>query len=205
MSILHIALGITEPSTLWMRRQLDMINDEVSYIFTDIPGVKAYRKKYKCAVIWRSHNKLLNRVLHLYNVARLYALIHRKKVHTIYIHYATTAVLYKRVIHSTRKKVFVHCHGYDVTWDYKLSGLPVHSKDYVEHIRNMPDNVIFIANSKRTLKRLLDIGIPQERTVLKYLGVEVPKQFPEKIHNEKEGIYIITLPARLKKETEYKC
>lgn len=192
MGILHIAIGLSESSTLWMRRQLEMIGDEVAYIFTDDLGAKKYRSQYKCVVIWRSKITSLNRLFHYLNLLKVLKAIYSKKVDVVFIHYATTAVLFRKVLNTTRKPVFVHCHGYDVTWDGKSSGVRMHGKYYVDHVRSLPSNVTFIANSKKTIQRLVDIGISADRIVLKYLGVDVPEVFPART-NENDFLTVLYL------------
>ena len=180
--VLLIAPGLSLPSTLWMRRQFDMISDKVSYLFTDVESAPDYRKKYNVVTIRIGSGKLLSRITHYINLLRLFRAIHSKNVDVVFVHYATTAVAYKKIFLTTKKPVVVHCHGYDVTWNLKdtASGDPCHGGRYVEQVSSMPDNVVFIGNSKRTIQRLLDIGIANERIVLKYLGVDVPVKFPEK-------------------------
>ncbi|MGW8227265.1 MAG: glycosyltransferase family 4 protein [Gammaproteobacteria bacterium] len=181
-SILLIAPGLSLPSTLWMRRQLEMISDRVGYLFTDAGSAPEYSKKYYFVPLRTGAGRLSNRILHYLNLFRLFRAVHSKNIDVVFVHYATTAVGYKKVFLTTRKRVVVHCHGYDVTWGLRdpASGDPCHGARYVDQISSMPDNVVFIANSKRTIQRLLDIGIAHERIVLKYLGVDAPDIFPAK-------------------------
>ena len=183
--VLLIAPGLSLPSTLWMRRQLDMISDNVSYLFTDVESAPEYGKKYNLVKIRTGIGKVSNRIFHYFNLLRLFRAVHNKSVDIVFVHYATTAVVYKKVWLTTKKPVVVHCHGYDVTWKLKApgSGAPCHGERYVSQVRSMPDNVTFIGNSNRTIQKLLDIGISHERIVLKYLGVDVPGSFPERSHN----------------------
>ena len=192
MSILHVAPGLTLPSTLWMRRQLEMIGDSVDYLYADAYSVAKYKHKYRCRVMWLSNYTVLNRFYHYVNLFRLYRDIHRKKIKVIFIHYATTIATFEKVLRTTKKPIFVHCHGYDVTWDGRSNGALMHSRHYVEQLLAMPENIIFIGNSKRTIQRLLDIGIPSERTILKYLGVDVPVKYPER-HEAKNRLTVLYL------------
>ena len=180
--VLLIAPGLSLPSTLWMRRQLDMISDKVSYLFTDIKSAPDYKKTYNVVTINTGTGKVLRRAYHYINLIRLFRAIHSAHVGVVLIHFATTAVTYKKIILTTNKPVVVHCHGFDVTWNLKdpATGTPSHAERYVNQVSSMPDNVMFIGNSKRTIQKLLDIGISHDRIVLKYLGVDVPGMFPEK-------------------------
>jgi len=190
MSVLHIALGLTEPSTLWMRRQLQMIEKDVSYLFTDIPGAKKFNSAFKCIIIRRGKNVLLYRLVHYYNLFRFIIAAKNSNVEVIFMHYLTTAVRFKSVLKIIDKPVYVHCHGYDVMWDVMVSGVPAHDESYPQKVRELPDNIIFIGNSNQTIQRLVKIGIPTNRVVLKYLGVEVPNKF---IFNGEEKNYLTVL------------
>ena len=177
MSILLVAPGLSNPSTLWMRRQLEMICDEVGCLVTDVDDARNYFPKLKFILLKASRGFISNRIAHYFNLLQLLRAIHSKNITVILIHYATTAVSFKKVLLTTQKPIFIHCHGYDVTWNAKSAGVPMHGDRYVAQILSMPDNVIFIGNSKKTIQRLVDIGIPQKRIVLKYLGVEVPDAY----------------------------
>jgi glycosyltransferase involved in cell wall biosynthesis len=103
------------------------------------------------------------------------------EVTVAFVHYVTTAVNYRKVWKKSSKPVYVHCHGYDVTWDLRRHENPdvrVHAPDYVSQIRNLPDHVHFIANSRRTAERVREIGIPEGRIHMKYLGVPIPRDPP---------------------------
>ena len=166
MSILIIANGLSRPSTLWMRRQLDMISDQVTYLLTDPKSAHIYKKDYNVIIERQCRNNYINKILHIINSLKLFIAVHNKNVDVIFIHYATVAVRYKKALATTNKNIVVHCHGYDVTWDKHdiISGISSHGKTYVAQIKSMPKNVRFIANSKRTMQRLTDIGIDEKKS-----------------------------------------
>ncbi len=97
------------------------------------------------------------------------------------MHYLTSAVKYDRVWRQTRVPIFVHCHGWDVTWNLRMHEVPgraAHPSDYVQRVRSLPEHVHLIANSRLTMRRLRDVGIPEHRIHLKYLGVPVAASPP---------------------------
>jgi len=98
-------------------------------------------------------------------------------VSAVLVHFLTHAVKFESVWKNTEKPIFVHCHGYDVTWDkfrHGDSSLRTHPVDYVERVLDLPPNVSFIANSNETRRRIESIGVSSDRIVVKYLGVEIP-------------------------------
>jgi colanic acid/amylovoran biosynthesis glycosyltransferase len=85
-------------------------------------------------------------------------------------------------IHSCQNRVFVHCHGYDVTWNNRTDWFPylkVHSAGYIDQVRSLSQRVTFIANSQATASKLKEVGVPDDRIILKYYGVPVPPQAPD--------------------------
>jgi glycosyltransferase involved in cell wall biosynthesis len=60
-----------------------------------------------------------------------------------------------------------------------------HPEGYVEQVKNLPENVRFIANSQETKRRLLAIGIDDHRIQVKYLGVEMPPEPPSELRASK--------------------
>jgi colanic acid/amylovoran biosynthesis glycosyltransferase len=204
MGILFIADDIESPSTLWMRRMFRGIErDVVEVALLRKPSSFSIKNSRVVALEqwWQGQAKkvlgLMNRNwstsldLHLPIIKRA---IHRRDVSVIFIHYATLAVRYASLLQKTSKPVFVHCHGHDVCWDLKALGnhgfAPWHASDYQSRVRELPDNVFFIANSQYTQRELLRAGIRPERIKLKYLGVELP---PQTIRPEGEELNILYL------------
>lgn len=189
MGILFIGRGISYPSHLWMRRQLAGLGKDVSVLVTTSDNIDKYRSIYKVVILKEKNMRLLWRISRLVSNIRLIKEIRSRRVSRVLIHYLTDAVRYKNVIKNTDKPVFVHCHGYDVTWDIchqtgPRYGLPMHKADYINNVLSLPSNVNFIANSETTKNRLLDIGIDHNRIFVKYLGVDVPASFQNHDQNK---------------------
>ncbi len=89
------------------------------------------------------------------------------------------AVNYKKYLMASRKPLFIHCHGYDVFWDLrdvKTPDILCYKNEYITSIIELSSIATFIANSKFTINKLLEIGIPEKKIQLKYFGVPVPAQ-----------------------------
>lgn len=100
----------------------------------------------------------------------------QKKNHTdiYYIHFLTQAYLLRNFLLKTDKDIFIHCHGYDVTWDMKKRDYPfenVYTDDYFRFIQEIKNKVIFIANSQKTFNDLLKVGVSENRIKILYFGV----------------------------------
>lgn len=98
---------------------------------------------------------------------------------SILVHYLTLAVCIRDALFQCRNPVFVHCHGFDVTWrrrNERFSFLPDHPASYVPQVVSLGERVTFIANSMATSEKLQEIGIPENRIVLKYIGVPIPSE-----------------------------
>ena len=95
----------------------------------------------------------------------------------VLVHYLTMAVSIENAIYNCPNPVFVHCHGFDVTWNKKNERFPFlldHGKSYVQRVRSLAKRVTLIANSNCTAEKLKDIGIPDSRIAIKNYGVPVP-------------------------------
>ncbi len=179
---------------------LDGLEDEVAVLATEFDAPETVRQKYKTVLVedspWVWGSKLLQRfgLAHDVRVTRravetLRAAINDSSVSVALVHYLTTGVRYAEVWERIGKPVFIHCHGYDVTWDLRAADRPdrrVHADDYCDRVIALPPHVGFISNSNRTRARLLEIGIAADRIHLKYLGVPVDATPPERDYSNPE-------------------
>jgi colanic acid/amylovoran biosynthesis glycosyltransferase len=105
--------------------------------------------------------------------------IKRSNANMIIVHYATTAhYLWNGILENLKIPVFIYVHGHDVIWDHRdLTGDKLHSETYIKNIFTISknSNVKFIANSLCTYKNLVTVGIDENKIVLKYFGVDLPK------------------------------
>lgn len=205
IGILYLANALDAPSHLWMRRMLDWLGDQVTVLAYrgNLPGDQI--KKYKSICLagpkqfwWRALRKV-GFAQRLCPTAdrKLASAVADSSVTVVLVHYLTVATRFAYVWAGTTKPIFVHCHGYDVTWDLRSSsignlGEPSHSKDYIERVRSLSSNVRFIANSNATKRKLLKVGISEERIVTKYLGVDADVGFTKRPMKAK-GVHILFL------------
>jgi glycosyltransferase involved in cell wall biosynthesis len=115
---------------------------------------------------------------------------------TVLVHYVTMAVCIENAIFNCDNPVFVHCHGFDVTWGKRNERFPFlrdHHRSYVPRVLNLAKRVMFIANSRCTSEKLREIGVPDDRIVLKYIGVPVPSECPHKPDPSRDGVTILYL------------
>jgi glycosyltransferase involved in cell wall biosynthesis len=118
---------------------------------------------------------------------RLTQLIKEEQVTHVLCHYATTAVHFRKVWAKLDLPVWVHCHGYDVTWTRaKMTGLPM--ARYQDELRHLAKRVRFLSNSQFTKDRMIQVDLPEDRIFVKYIGIPVnttdPIPKPNKTHVE---------------------
>lgn len=189
MGLLFIATNIDAPSHRWMRRQLDGLAGNISCLA--IAGDAPPRYSSRCPCVWLGAPPgYISRALRHAGVRidsteresrRLRRLVDATDVSCVLVHFLTVAVQLEAVWNATARPVFVHCHGYDVTWNQRSKshiGQPVHPENYVAQVLALPGNVQFIANSQETCRRLTEIGVSRQRIHVKYMGVEVPTEPP---------------------------
>jgi glycosyltransferase involved in cell wall biosynthesis len=100
-------------------------------------------------------------------------------VSAICCHYVNLATSLTAVWSQTTKPLLVHAHGYDVTWDFRLPRPPhvrIFPDSYIDKVRLLSERAYLLANSQFTADRLIAAGIPQERVIVKYLGVPASDQ-----------------------------
>jgi len=95
----------------------------------------------------------------------------------VFVQFANLAVSISSFLRAFPGRVFVHCHGVDVTWDLKIKAggkRASRSENYADEVASLSKYVTFLANSKWTSSQLQRIGVPENRIEIKYLGVPVP-------------------------------
>jgi len=174
-------------SHVWLRRQLLDMAPLVRTVITEAGGSREISNSFPSFELVKLDgssglNRRLRRLLIQGQIA--YAL-EQPGVRAALVHYLTFATKYTRAWGWTRTPVFVHCHGYDVTWDLRSwqTGNPVHEAEYVDAVLALPANVEFIANSHWTRGKLAAIGVPTSRVHVKYFGIEVPDTPPDRVEH----------------------
>lgn len=181
MGVLFFAADLKQPSQLWMQRMLEGLGSDVSMLVDTVEPGPELRARHNVMVFppvvgrgvpglrWYRQRRHLRA-----QVSRLVSAMSQPEIDCALVHYLTIGVRFADVWRRVEKPVFVHCHGWDVTWDRRsLSGpgAPTHDRHYVRRARELPANVRFIANSHATKRRLEQIGIDAGRIIVKYLGV----------------------------------
>lgn len=209
MGILVVANDLNKPSHLWMRRQLRGLGSAVVAVAAVGQMNSEDRELHRRYIQLRDQAPLWRRIATRLtltsaddggmgaNKRKLARAFRSPEVAAVLMHYVNRAVRYRDVIESIAKPVFVHCHGYDVTWDLRVPegsrfGCHFHPSNYIDAVRELPENLKFIANSRHTMERLEDIGVSKERIVVKHLGVEIPEH-PRPSHRRTRSVEILFL------------
>jgi glycosyltransferase involved in cell wall biosynthesis len=207
MGVLYFGIDINQPSVLWMRRMLEGLGPSAKTLVVEyplLPRHAEYAERYTYlhlengsqSFFRRASRRLLRRQqlsMPRRTLRRLERAIAAPEISVVLVHYVNLAVRYAEVWRRVEKPVFVHCHGYDVTWDLRVQGRPEqqeHPAGYVERVLALPEKLGFIANSKATVRRLREIGIAEERIQLKYLGVPMADTAPGPRPVEREVIIL---------------
>ncbi|MFN8707243.1 MAG: glycosyltransferase family 4 protein [Planctomyces sp.] len=190
-------------SEVWMRRMTRMLSPDVSSIYARHPrrgrspekdcdeqfllprAMSALPRSLTVGCCNRWTNRLMSRLLRKTDPST-----------RVLVHYVTTAVCIRDSIHSSDHDVYVHCHGFDVTWHKRSEWFPwlnVHSSGYVAQVLDLARRVRFIANSQSTAKKLADIGIPDDRVVVKYIGVPASQESPSRRGNASDELTVLFL------------
>lgn len=156
------------PSELWMRRMLESVTDHLVAVacyeapvpeYSGVPVINLGRRS-DFATIDRGMDEL-RRVLGADPRA------------VVLCHYFPFAMRYQSVWDAVANPVYVHGHGYDLTWDLQRDGKRFHPPDYTQQVVRLAQRATLIANSRISADRIRAIGVPPERILVKYLGVPV--------------------------------
>ena len=187
-------------SEVWLQRMIEMIQSNVCLIGAYGTTESLWREQIPVLDLTRLPLPihLLNKFFPVVKDTDIFQV--RKAVNyglcdAVLIHYLEFALKFESVWRSSNKPLFVHCHGYDITWNLRMHQEPSSLRfgsEYVSAVRRLSEKAVLIANSKFTFQKLVDIGVPEERVVTKYLGVPVP-EFPLKRNKQNSKIEILYL------------
>lgn len=181
----------TDRSSPWNERMMAMLYDQLAVVACRQPPITRYGSRVPVVAIqevpaprWRR----IARRLHLPVSSRprseqevFAAIAGASDVDGVFVQFATTAIEFDGVLASLGKPVWVHCHGHDVTWDFRsfeFPHRPARGREYAAQVRALSRYAVLIANSQETARRLKEVGVPDGRVRLKYLGVDVPAEPP---------------------------
>lgn len=194
MGILFVMKNWAKPSELWLQRQIEMLEPHIALLACPAPKENRWRGRIPTLKLqdvppsWPrrfAHHVGLNvwQPPRRTSIQCLKQAIESSSVTAILIHYLKFAIRFESAWSATTKPVFIHCHGYDITWDMRSTDQPdrpMFGPDYIESARRLAQKAILIAPSRTSAQRLYDIGIPPERVAVKYVGTEVPLQPPRR-------------------------
>ncbi len=189
MSVLIAMPHWARPSELWMQRMIAALDPEVAAIAAYEPpethwqgAIPAVPLPYVALPRWKRVVRRLGWPLRITsNAQALRQALADPAITVILAHYLEFALNFEDIWAGTDKPLFVHCHGYDVTWDLRYHERPekrFFPAAYLPAVRRLARRARIIANSQQTARILRNAGIPSDRITVKYLGVPVPERPP---------------------------
>jgi len=192
MGILFLMSKWSAPSELWMNRMIEALEPHVITIGAYRPTESLWRGRIPVINLAGSKPFFHRRILcslgvpvwlkpRISGVTILKNTLENPLITTVFVNSMTLALEFEDVLATTKKSIFIHCHGYDVTWDireHESPDQPVFDSNYLVRARGLSKKAIIIANSKFTEQRLLNAGIPGNRIKTKYFGIAVPDNCP---------------------------
>ena len=199
--VIFIVPNWEKPTELWLNRMILNIEDVLAGIGCPFPEATLWGNKIPAFSISLRRNIFtrvlkkagLESVLRKLNEFYLLRKLNSTEIQAVSIHYLTLAATNINLVMKIRKPVFIHCHGYDVTWEQMDSvnpGRKVHSDDYIDKVRKLSVSSFFIANSRNTIMNLRTAGIPDERIFLCNYGIPVSGDIRENSSGELSILYL---------------
>lgn len=206
MGVLFLMPSWAAPSELWMQRMLEALGPHLVAVGALAPTERSWQGRVPSFALGAPAPTLWRRACRRVGLGGLAQskfdaddvlreAVANPSVTVILAHYLAFALEFQDVWDQTEKPLFVHCHGYDVTWDLRSVENPdaaVFSPDYANRVKRLSSRATLIANSQSTKRRLLDLGISSDRVRVKYLGVPVPAS-PGDRPNRTRGLEILFL------------
>ncbi len=202
MKVAYIMQNYSAVSELWLQRQLQMLKDDVSFI-ASIDNQERYWNNEIPVVNLYSDYSFLKKILIKLKILRVrtpqerYNDVLRKAlaancVDVIFVNYLTLAYDLKEVLLSTKIPIFIHTHGYDITWNLLSisTGKMIYTDAYFKFVRDISRKSVLIANSRDSKNRLLRIGVSDDNILIKRFGVSIEGLG---LNNNKESIKILYL------------
>ncbi|HVE76717.1 MAG TPA: glycosyltransferase [Actinomycetota bacterium] len=200
MSILFMLPFLNAPSELWMQRMIAALEPHISIIAAEPPMEPTWRgiptmpiTDQPASFVSRVAGKLAGASPP--GAEGLIAKVaNSKPIAKILVNYVELAVRFESVWLQTDKPLFVHAHGYDVTWDLRSHEEPSTNwfgDGYVDAVKRLSPRATFIANSQSTKSKLVEVGVPEDSVRVKYYGVPVPPAPRERKQNDSLAILFL--------------
>lgn len=199
MSVLVLMPHWPGPSELWLRRMIDAIEEDVCAIATFSPPMSKWNERIPVidltpkAIRFAARAKI--KWLPGLGDRALVEVLEHFGVKSVFCHYLNFAVGFKNVWNSTNIPLHIHCHGYDITWDYRSALFPLvrrFRRGYKGKAIRLATRSHLIVNSEMAKARLVADGFCEDRIIVKYIGVPVSAE-PPMIHTASKEINILYL------------
>jgi len=199
MRVLFLMPNFRAYSEAWMVRMMDALGDDLAVVAAgDTEGATETERGVRVVELnrfKRGRNFLAQRgkAHWAYRMSDVLRVIEEEGVTHVLAHYANFALDFSWLWERTSVPVFVHVHGFDITFDLcdYATGEPVHPAGYAKSVAQLSQRVQFIANSHHTKGVMTAAGVPGDRIDVKYLGVD-PTPEP-KAHSQGGPVKIISV------------
>lgn len=180
MSTLFVLPHWALKSEVWMTRMVQALGQDISHIACENPPEsnadlpwKFVPLKQNSSILFRTLREMGALSCGIEQTALEKAALD-PRVKQILVNYLPFALKYEGVWQKAKKPLFIHCHGYDITWDLQRRSLwrpRVHPSDYKARVLRLSSIGVFIVNSEHSRRKLLDLGILKSRIVIRPFGV----------------------------------
>jgi len=191
MGVLYLTPNWRAPSELWIDRMIEALEPHVVAIGADEPASAMWRGRIPSIRLGEPRPSLWRRTAYRAGLPisltpsstaakRLRGAVNDEAVSCVLVHYLDYALRFETVWEQTDKPLYVYPHGYDTEWDLRhhQNSARVFSSEYVESVQRLSRRAITVANSRCVVERLLEIGAPAERVVLRPYGIPLPSVEP---------------------------
>ena len=206
MGVLYLTPNWCAPSELWIDRMIEALEPDVVAIGAEAPTSPTWRDRIPSIRLGERPSSFLRRAAIRAGlpVSRttsgrgekaLLKAVNDPAVTCVLVHYLDYALRFESVWERTHKPLFVYPHGYDTEWDLRNHQKPdqrIFADEYLESVRRLSRRAITIANSQCVVDRLLEIGVPTERIVLRPYGIPLPDAEPS-FSDHTRGVEILYL------------
>jgi len=191
MKIALITNSFNSPTELWIWRQVGYMGENIGYI-----GILEEIEEQKgvgipvVSLVSRNRQTAINP---FFLLRRLMELEEKFEIDAYYVHYLTNAYVLKEFISWTDKKVFVHCHGYDITVDMKQHQNPdslYHSPGYLAFTSSLPLNISYLTDSEHAKSILVSCGVSARQVSVLHFGVPVEGMNLRKVNDPIKVLYL---------------
>ena len=169
------------PSELWMQRMLASLGD-------DLVGVACYRP---AEAPWNGVCPTFDLIDRGHAAEQLRAAAKQCRPSAVLVHYLPFGLMLEPALREIDASIFVHAHGYDLTWDGRRPEPPHERRfdaEYPDHVVAMSGWATAVVASRTAQQRLASIGFPSHCVERCPLGVPVPRTLPRRDASSRTNI-----------------